>query len=160
MKSILPYLSLSILLVSACSSTSSTVQTSSTAKEPKKSSTELAFSIDENNDGRYEPFKIELGNEPQPVQGKEQWLKDFFGSIKYPAEARRNKVEGVVILDIEVDQNGKVMFVGIKNGVSRELDDEAKRAFISSTKEGYFPFIINGSATKFRMDIPVSFYIN
>ncbi|MBK8737992.1 MAG: TonB family protein [Saprospiraceae bacterium] len=53
--------------------------------------------------------------------------KRFYGSIKYPAIARENGIGGVVILDIEVDQKGKVTGVDIKQSVSVECDNEARR---------------------------------
>lgn len=115
------------------------------------------YFIDTANNGSYKPIEIDEKNRPEPIQGKDQWMRDFYGSITYPAIARRNGIGGVVILDIAVDQKGKVTDIGITQGVSTECDHEARRAYVHSVQGGYIPLTINGVSTKFRMELPVEF---
>ncbi len=119
----------------------------------------VVFSVDTDKDGNYEVIELDKENKPKPIQGNDQWARDFYGSIKYPAKARENGIGGLVILDIIIDQNGKVESVDIKHGVSLECDQEAKRAYISSTQKGYFPIMINDIPTELRMELPVGFWI-
>jgi len=137
MKSNLILLFLISFLVPSCISTYNSAQNSSSNQTKSRALPEIVYLIDKANNGNYEPIEIDEENRPEPVQGKNQWIRDFYGSIKYPAIARKNGVGGVVTLDIEIDQKGKVIDVGIKQGVSIECDNEARRAFIYSIQKGY-----------------------
>lgn len=145
--------------VQSCISTHSSVQNSSSNQTKRKTLPEIVYLIDRENNGNYKPIEIDEENRPEPIQGNNQWTIDFFGSIKYPAMARVNGIEGVVILDVEIDEKGKVIEVGIKQGVSTECDNEARRAYVYSTPEGYTPLTIDGISTKFRMEVPVGFLV-
>lgn len=143
------------MMAMSCHSTYST-----TANKVKRSPMpKVVFSVDKGNDGNYEIIEIEKENAPEPIQGRNQWVRDFYGSIKYPAKARENGVEGLVILDVEINQNGQVTLVEIKKGISKECDEEAKRAYIHSTQNGYHPLMIDNVPTKFRMELPVGFWL-
>jgi len=159
MKSKLILLFLISFLAPSCNSTYSSVQKSSSNQTKRKHLPEIVYSIDKANNGNYEPIEIDEENRPEPIQGKNKWIRDFYGSIKYPAIARENGIGGVVILDIEVDQKGKVTVVDIKQSVSVECDNEARRAYIFSTQGGYIPLLIDNLPTKFRMELPVGFWI-
>ena len=114
--------------------------------------------IDANKDGIFEPFDTE--EKPMPVQGQEQWMYDFYRSIKYPPSARNAGIGGRVILLATVDKNGKVTQVEVVQKVSNDCDQEAKRAFIESTLQGYHPFMVEGKPVNFQIEIPVGFNLH
>lgn len=145
--------------VQSCTSTYSSVQNASSNQTKRRALPETVYSIDAANDGNYKPIRLDEKNRPEPIQGKDQWMTDFYGAISYPAIARRNGIGGVIILDIAVDQKGKVTNVGIKQSVSTECDSEARRAYVHSIQRGYIPLTINGISTKFRMELPVGFWL-
>jgi len=159
MKPTLFYTCLVSLFVIVLFSTNSFAQKSSNKPSSQKAQIYLAIYLDKDNDGNYEKTELAENEQPRPIQGQEKWIKDFFGAIRYPSEARANKIEGKVVLDVEVDENGEILFVGIKQSLTRECNEEARKGYIQATKKGYFPLIINGTPTKFKMDIPISFFL-
>ena len=44
-------------------------------------------------------------------------MRAFYSSIRYPAAARERGIGGTVLLDVEVDETGKVAHVGIKQSL-------------------------------------------
>jgi len=121
---------------------------------------ETVYLVDSDNDGTYLPVNLNEEIKPQPTQGKVQWTLDIYRTMKYPAAARQNGIEGVIILDVEFDINGRVTNLGVKKSVSVECDEEAKRAFMMASQEGYSPLILNGSPVKFKMEFPVAFWLD
>ena len=126
-------------------------------KSRKKPLPKVQYFADLLNDGNFK--KIELSEGPIPMQGNDQWLRDFYGSIKYPALARENSIQGIVILNVLINKMGKVESVTIKKRLSDDCDQEAKRAFIASTKKGYSPLLVEGKPVNFKMEMPVGFWL-
>ena len=159
MKSNLILLLLISFFMQSCISTYSSVQDSSSNQTKRRPLPETVYLIDRANNKKYEPIEIDEENRPEPIQGKKQWARDFYGSIKYPAIARENGIGGILILDIEIDEKGKVTDVSVKEGVSIECDNEAMRAFVNSTRNGYIPLVIDEIPTKFRMELSIGFWL-
>ncbi len=141
------------LAISSCSTTNNSAQNSS----HNQGGLGYSISIDKNNDGNYERVELPKEQSPQPVQGNVEWSNEF---LKAVSQMARNRVEGEMLLDIEIDESGKVTLVTVKKSLSREIDDAVRKAYINSTLKGYTPLIINGTPTKFRMELPVSFYLS
>lgn len=118
---------------------------------------ETIYYTDIDNDGFYEIMDSSVSKKPEPLQGEKQFYRDLSPLIRYPSKARENGIQGVVLLEIFVDENGKVTDVKVKQSVSYECDETAKNAFINASKQGYWPLIINEKATKFKMECPVRF---
>jgi TonB family protein len=47
--------------------------------------------------------------------------------LKYPEDALKNRVEGTVSIEIDIDINGKVTAARVKHGMGYGCDDEATR---------------------------------
>ena len=141
-------------LCTSCYTTSNSTQSSQKGPLP-----DIIFSVDTDNDGTYEIIDLQEENIPEPLQGKSQWTRDFYGAIKYPAIARENGIKGTIILEVNIDQFGKLSQVKIKESLSKECDKEALRAYRQATQQGYTPLKINNQATKFRMELPVRFWL-
>lgn len=118
------------------------------------------YQIDPDGDNIYEDIELNEDQSPEPMQGRDQFIKDFYRLIRYPPSARENGIEGKVLLEIEVDINGKIISTIIKKGLSSDCDKTALDAFIISTKNGFKPFFINNIPTKFKYVYPVSFSLN
>ncbi len=69
------------------------------------------------------PYKI---IEAAQVTKRPEVLKEY--KIEYPKQAREAGLEGAVILEVEINENGKVQEVKIISGPSKELNEAAKKA--------------------------------
>ncbi len=117
---------------------------------------DMQYFTDADKDGTFEQVMV-LSQKPEPMQGLEQWDRDFYGSIQYPALARENGIVGTVILDVTVDAMGKVLTTNIKKGIFPACDEEAQRAFTAASQQGYQPLLINNEAVAYRVEVPVRF---
>lgn len=124
-------------------------------KPPTKPLTE--YFIDSNGDGVHEHMQLE--NEPIPFLGKEEFRRKFWSLIRYPAVARENGIAGIVTLGVLIDETGKVVSVEIAKSLSKECDDAARKAFIQATTKGYAPLLLNGIPVKYKMEMPVQFWL-
>jgi protein TonB len=74
----------------------------------------------------------------------------------YPAIARRNRVEGDVVVDTTIDANGKVMGMKIISGPAM-LQEAAKDAL---RQWRYSPGSLNGQAIPTQMQVTIKFRLN
>ncbi len=146
-------------LAASCSTSYQTVKTSKSNQTKRSPLPSIKYLIDKNQDGEFEYLELTKEEQPKPIQGKDQWMRDFYGAIKYPPLARENGVQGIVILDIKVDDRGKVIAVNILKGISEDCDKEALRAFKQSTLNGYSPMIIDAKPVNFKIELPVGFWL-
>jgi TonB family protein len=79
-------------------------------------------------------------------------------SIKpnYTEEARRNKVQGEVILRVVVDEKGNVESPRVAQGLPDGLNDEA---IIAARKLKFKPAMKDGKPVRYPMNIRVGFYL-
>jgi TonB family protein len=126
-------------------------------KSTNQSLPEILYYVDTDNDGKYTIISIEKDKRPEPLQGEAQFNKELSRLLRYPAIARANGIEGIVLLDVSVDENGKVTDIMVDKSVSKECDETAREAFINASKQGYWPLIINEKTTKFKMACPIKF---
>ncbi len=66
-------------------------------------------------------------NLPEYPGGKEAFKAYIKSNLKYPEEALRQKVEGIVHLKAEIDDNGHVGDVVVEKGLGAGCDEEAVR---------------------------------
>jgi len=64
---------------------------------------------------------------PQMAGGKEALLNYIDANLTYPEEARVKRIEGLVHLIAEIDDNGKVIQVEILKGLGGGCNEEAVR---------------------------------
>lgn len=131
-------------------------KTKSTLREPLP---KPVHAVDPDNDGIFEVIELEKENYPQPIQGIYQFTLDFNKAMRYPASARENSIGGMVIINIEIDESGRVTNVVVKKSLSEDCDNAALKSFQSASYLGYHPFLINNKPTKIRFDLPVGFYL-
>jgi TonB family protein len=74
-------------------------------------------------------YGIEEVDTPPNFPGGYQALQEYFyKSIKYPAEALKNKVEGRIYFSFKIDYDGNVKNVKVLRGLGAGLDEVAKDA--------------------------------
>ena len=70
----------------------------------------------------------ELTAKPAKFKGGKDAMEKYFNdNLKYPAEAKKNKTEGKVVVRFIVDDAGKISSVSIIKGLSKVCDAEAIR---------------------------------
>ena len=91
--------------------------------------------------------------------GGDQALQNYLGNnIKYPAAARENSIEGLVVLTFVVDENGKISDIKALRELGGGCTDEAIRVVRSmpAWKAGKQ----NGNPVKVQFNLPVHFQLS
>ncbi len=111
-------------------------------EEPEEDDTEILFFTDQ-----------------MPVfPGGESTLRKFLAeSVKYPAIALENGVQGRVFVSFVVDKNGDVTNVKIARGIDTSLDKEAIRVVQSMPK--WTPGMQRGKAVRVAYTVPINFVL-
>jgi len=102
------------------------------------------------------PVEEEIFNvvEQQPEAGYD-FMKFFRDNIKYPPQAQRAEVEGVVYVGFVVGSDGHIQDVKIARGIGFGCDEEAMR--VVSKLPPWVPGKQGGRPVKVRMNLPVRF---
>ena len=89
---------------------------------------------------------------PEPIGGYTEISKN----VQYPSFAIRNQVEGSVIVQFVVDENGDVIEANVLKGLGAGCDEEALRVV---TEAKFTPGVHNGYKVKVRRAMPIFFRI-
>ena len=119
-------------------------------------------------------FRQDSGRTPTPVPGAVSWndvdVKPMFLTssdpefflekwvyqyLKYPKYAVENGIQGRVLVDFIIDEDGNVKDVKVSRGVHTAIDDEAVRVISASPK--WRPGRHRGQKVKVALTIPVDF---
>ncbi len=76
-------------------------------------------------------------------------------NIKYPAEARKNGIQGKVFIAFIVEKDGSLSNIRVVRGVDNALDQEALRVLEISPK--WTPGFQNGKPVRVMYSVPISF---
>jgi len=100
----------------------------------------------------------------QPTEypgGKEAMFKFLSDNIKYPKEAKKNKVEGVVYIELTVDDKGKLVsskpLMPVERQLGSGLEDEAIR--VINIMPNWIPAKQAGVEVAYRFTIPIKFQL-
>ena len=63
----------------------------------------------------------------KPTDGKKAFKTYLENNLNYPEEAKRNNIEGTVILELSIDPTGKIDSIDLKRSVGYGCDEEATR---------------------------------
>lgn len=97
--------------------------------------------------------KKELDKIPMPVGGMESILKN----VKYPDEAKKDKIEGKVFVRAQINEKGDVTEVKIEKGDNKLLIDAAVKA-VKATK--FTPGELKGKKVKAEVVVPIVFKLS
>jgi periplasmic protein TonB len=92
---------------------------------------------------------------PEYPGGMDDLSYFFYTHLKYPEEAKKNKIEGTVFISFVVDENGKVKNVKTVKSVHPLLDKEAVR--VASQMPVWTPGKQSGKTVKVLFNLPVKF---
>ena len=104
---------------------------------------------EEEEEEEQEIFMV-VENQPELVGG----MKALQQSVEYPEFAKKSGIEGRVIVQFVVDEQGNVQEPQVTRGVHELLNEEAIRAVKEQT---FKPGKQRGQAVKVQMSLPVTF---
>lgn len=106
-------------------------------------------------DGQTSTYIKARGVPPQ-FKGGDKAFGTYLGSnIVYPEDARRNNIEGIVIISFVVEKNGKISDIKVNKSVRSDLDGEAVRVIRYSPR--WIPGTEFGKPIRVSYDVPINF---
>lgn len=84
-----------------------------------------------------------------------KWLTD---NIVYPADARRNNIQGTVYVSFIIEKDGSVSTPKVLRGVNKSLDDESVR--VISMMPRWTPGMQNGQTVRVAYMVPIHFMLD
>jgi len=98
-----------------------------------------------------------LDRNPVSTLGSEGFLKSLYSNARYPLAARNAGISGIVILELSIDEKGKLIDSYVKESLSPECDQEVLRSVRKTCETGFFPAIKDGKAVGVKFDFPFRF---
>ena len=85
----------------------------------------------------------------------EKMLQFIYGNIKYPAEARKNSIQGMVVVSFVVDAEGNILHPEIVRDIGGGAGEESIRVVKSMPK--WVPAVLEGKPVSTSFNIPIKF---
>lgn len=95
---------------------------------------------------------------PKFPGGKEAMYKYFGENITYPAEARKEGIQGTVYITFVIEVDGRVSKPRLLRGVHEDLDKEAMRVIKEMPK--WKPGKQKGKAVRVQYNLPIKFTLD
>lgn len=92
---------------------------------------------------------------PEYTGGKEALIKSIFSEIKYPEEAKKEGIDGKVLIEFVVDKFGNITETKVIKGVGHGCDEEAIR--VVKMLKSFKPGLNEGKPVNVKMVIPIAF---
>jgi TonB family protein len=108
-----------------------------------------------NDDGSKNKKVKEFIRESEYPGGTAQWLRFLNKTLKYPENEYKNKIEGTVVVQFIIDEDGNPVSIKVIKSVNAELDAEAVRV-ISESKD-WVPAVYGGRFVKSYKKQPIVF---
>jgi protein TonB len=89
--------------------------------------------------------------------GKDELFKWIIANLKYPEDAKKDKIEGKVVIRFVVEIDGSVTSPDVLRGVSASIDDEAKRLVLATPK--WKPAQQRGQCVRSFFTLPIVFQL-
>lgn len=124
--------------------------------ELKTDSTVQAKDTDSPSDN-YEIFTI-VEEMPEYPGGPKAMFKFISDNLQYPAEAEKNRVEGLVILSFEILSDGSLDKINVLKGIGSGCDKEAIRLVDSMPL--WTPGLSQGKPIPVLYNLPIRFILN
>jgi TonB family protein len=103
-------------------------------------------------------FQLEtVDKKPLPIQGEDEWIRDFYMALRYPANSRENSVQGTVILEIIIGIDGSIEDIAFIQQVAPDIDTASIEAFRKASSNGFTPAIFKGMPVRSKATIPLHF---
>ena len=121
---------------------------------PQKSKTELDEVRGKVSDDDRRVYDV-VETPPSFPGGQTELMKLIAQSVRYPADAYRDSVQGRVVMQFVVDKDGKVTSPTVVRGVCESIDEEAKRVVMQLPD--FIPGKLRGEPVAVRYTLPILF---
>jgi len=109
----------------------------------------------EKNKGNTDEVYVIVEDEPKYPGGTEALHNFLMSNLRYPENATKEKVEGIVLVQYVIDKEGKVQQAKIMRGISPEIDQEALR--LTNSIKGWKPATQHGKPIETVISMPIQF---
>jgi TonB family protein len=92
-----------------------------------------------------------------PVEGYDHLYKYFNENLRYPSEALKDSVQGVLTISFTIDELGKPDHLHVTNSPGELFEKEAIR--LIEMMPAWSPAVLNGKPVKSKMSLPLTFRI-
>jgi TonB family protein len=128
------------------------------AQETKKTEeTKSEIKVVEKNSQKEEVFTL-VEQMPEYPGGEDARIKFMVENIKYPEDARKSGVQGIVFVSFVVEKDGKITNVKTLRGINNSCDKEAER--VISMMPAWKPGIQRGQPVRVQFNMPVKFSLS
>lgn len=107
-------------------------------------------------DNKKDEVQTQVDEVPMPSSGYDELAKALDKELKYPPDARKNRLQGKTLLQFVVEKDGTLSKVTIKKGFDKACDNEALRA-VKALTEKWIPGKKSGKAVRTQMVLPIQF---
>jgi TonB family protein len=95
--------------------------------------------------------------EAEPVEGYPNLYEYFAREIRYPSEALKDSIQGIVSVSFLIDKEGKPVQIKIINSLGPAFDQEAQR--LIEKMPAWKPATLNGKPVAAKVSLPFTFQI-
>lgn len=96
-------------------------------------------------------------HEAEPAEGYQNLYEYFARELRYPAEAVKDSVQGIVTVSFLIDKAGKPTRIEILNSLGAPFDKEAMR--LIENMPAWKPATLNGKPVAAKISMPLTFQI-
>ncbi len=101
---------------------------------------------------------VSVEKQPEYPGGIANFYKYVANEIRYPVEAKKNKVQGKVFASFIVEKDGRLTDIQITRGLSKDTDQEAKRVLEKSPR--WNPGLTKGKTVRVKYNININFTLS
>lgn len=98
---------------------------------------------------------VTLESPPKYPGGMANFYKLIGDNLRYPEFAKKNNIEGTVLVAFVIEKNGTLSNVEVQRGLGYGIDEEAVRVLKLSQK--WNPGTQNGKTVRVKYNIPIKF---
>ncbi len=95
--------------------------------------------------------------EAEPKEGYQNLYEYFASELRYPAEAMKDSIQGIVSVTFLIDKEGKPVQIKILNSLGEAFDKEAVR--LIENMPAWKPAMLNGKPVSAKISLPFTFQI-
>lgn len=119
-----------------------------------------AMNLPEGKEEAKEDDKIFMVVEDSPTfpGGEGEMMRYISNNIEYPQMEKENGIEGQVVVNFVVNEDGSISNIKILKGITKGLNEEAKR--VIKTMPKWEPGEQRGKPVKVRVNLPIRFSLN
>lgn len=119
-----------------------------------------AMNLPEGKEEAKEDDKIFMVVEDSPTfpGGEGEMMRYISNNIEYPQMEKENGIEGKVVVNFVVNEDGSISNIKILKGITKGLNEEAKR--VIKTMPKWEPGEQRGKPVKVRVNLPIRFSLN